>query len=186
MSKKILNSQSTKQKALETITEIAAVVKATLGPGGNPIILQRSGHNPDGTPIGPLITKDGVTVADYASTFKDQTKDTIAKAILQVAKNTVNQAGDGPQPLYSKVLTPKGFIEMRDVKTGTEVCGTNGSVQKVEDIVVGDLLMVPIKQLSFPVSKSLSIFCLTSSFSSPWINSAHCISSFSFSPCSLC
>jgi chaperonin GroEL len=95
MSKKILNSQATKQKALETITDIAAVVKATLGPGGNPIILQRSGQNPDGTSIGPLITKDGVTVADYASVFKDQTKDTIAKAILQVAKNTVNQAGDG-------------------------------------------------------------------------------------------
>ncbi len=95
MSKKILNSESTKQKALETITEIAAVVKKTLGPGGNPIILQRSGQNPDGTAIGPLITKDGVTVADYAAAFKDQTKDTIAKAILQVAKNTVSQAGDG-------------------------------------------------------------------------------------------
>jgi chaperonin GroEL len=130
MSKLILDSQNTKQKALETITEMAAVVKRTLGPGGNPIILQRQGQNPDGTPIGPLITKDGVTVAEYVS-YRNNTKDTIAKAILQVAKNTVNQAGDGPQPLYSKVLTPKGFIEMRDVRVGMEICGTNGSVQKV-------------------------------------------------------
>lgn len=134
MSKKILNSQSTKQKALETITEIAAVVKSTLGPGGNPIILQRSGQNPDGSAIGPLITKDGVTVADYAAAFKDQTKDTIAKAILQVAKNTVNQAGDGPQPLYSKVLTPKGFVQMSDVTVGMQVCGTDGSIQTVTGI----------------------------------------------------
>jgi len=94
MSKIILNSHDTKQKALETITEMAAAVKATLGPGGNPIILQRQGQNPDGTPIGPLITKDGVTVAEYIA-FKSNVKDTIAKAILQVAKNTVNQAGDG-------------------------------------------------------------------------------------------
>lgn len=94
MSKLLLNSQDTKQKALETITEMAAQVKATLGPGGNPIILQRTGQNPDGTSIGPLITKDGVTVAEYVA-FKGNVKNTIAQAILQVAKNTVNQAGDG-------------------------------------------------------------------------------------------
>jgi chaperonin GroEL len=94
MSKIILNSEQAKQKALETITEMAAVVKATLGPGGNPIILQRQGQNPDGSAIGPLVTKDGVTVAEYVS-FKNPVKETIAKAILQVAKNTVNQAGDG-------------------------------------------------------------------------------------------
>ena len=94
MSKLILDSQSTKQKALETISEMAAVVKKTLGPGGNPIILQRQGQNPDGSQIGPLITKDGVTVAEYVA-YRSNAKDTIAKAILQVAKNTVNQAGDG-------------------------------------------------------------------------------------------
>ena len=94
MSKRILNSNSTKQAALETITEMAGPVKQTLGPGGNPIILQRQGQNPDGTMIGPLITKDGVTVAEYVA-FKGNVKNTIAQAILQVAKNTVNQAGDG-------------------------------------------------------------------------------------------
>lgn len=94
MSKLILNSDATKQAALETITEMAGPVKKTLGPGGNPIILQRQGQNPDGTPIGPLITKDGVTVAEYVA-FKGTVKNTVAQAILQVAKNTVNQAGDG-------------------------------------------------------------------------------------------
>lgn len=94
MSKRILDSDSTKQAALETITEMAGPVKKTLGPGGNPIILQRQGQNPDGTQIGPLVTKDGVTVAEYVA-FKGNAKNTIAQAILQVAKNTVNQAGDG-------------------------------------------------------------------------------------------
>jgi chaperonin GroEL len=41
-----------------------------------------------------LITKDGVSVAEHVA-YRNNTKDTIAKAILQVAKNTVNQAGDG-------------------------------------------------------------------------------------------
>jgi chaperonin GroEL len=94
MSKQILDSESTKQAALETITQMAGPVKKTLGPGGNPIILQRQGQNPDGSAIGPLITKDGVTVAEYVA-FKGNVKNTVAQAILQVAKNTVNQAGDG-------------------------------------------------------------------------------------------
>lgn len=94
MSKKILNSNQVKELALQTITEVSAIVKKTLGPGGNPIILQRQGQNPDGTVLGPLITKDGITCAQHIS-YKDPTKDTIAKAIIQVAQNTVNQSGDG-------------------------------------------------------------------------------------------
>jgi chaperonin GroEL len=94
MSKTILNADASKRKAMEAVEEMASVVKATLGPGGNPIIIQRTGQNPDGTAIGPLITKDGVTVAESVD-FKDHAKATIAKAVLQVAKNTVNQAGDG-------------------------------------------------------------------------------------------
>jgi chaperonin GroEL len=94
MSKTILNADASKRKAMEAVEEMASVVKATLGPGGNPIIIQRTGQNPDGSAIGPLITKDGVTVAESVD-FKDHAKATIAKAVLQVAKNTVNQAGDG-------------------------------------------------------------------------------------------
>jgi chaperonin GroEL len=94
MSKTILSSDASKKKALAAVEEMASVVKATLGPGGNPIIIQRTGQNSDGSPIGPLITKDGVTVAESVD-FKDHAMSTIAKAVLQVAKNTVNQAGDG-------------------------------------------------------------------------------------------
>jgi len=92
--KKLYNSDQTKLIALETITEMAALVKQTLGPGGNPIILQQQGSNPDGSPRWPIITKDGVSVAQSIS-FRNPAKNTIAQAIIQVAQNTVNQTGDG-------------------------------------------------------------------------------------------
>lgn len=38
------------------------------------------------------------------------------------------------QPLYSKVLTPNGFINMGDVKVGTKVIGGNGEVSNVTGV----------------------------------------------------
>lgn len=38
------------------------------------------------------------------------------------------------QPLYSKILTPKGFITMGDVKVGTEVISGTGNIAKVLSI----------------------------------------------------
>lgn len=47
----------------------------------------------------------------------------------------IGPAGTGKaQPLYSKVLTPNGFIEMCDVQLGTEVFTANGNVAKVSGI----------------------------------------------------
>lgn len=38
------------------------------------------------------------------------------------------------QPLYSKLLTPEGYIEMRDVQIGTSVFTRNGNITTVTDI----------------------------------------------------
>lgn len=38
------------------------------------------------------------------------------------------------QPLYSKVLTPKGFVAMGDLKRGDLICDTKGSIQRVEEV----------------------------------------------------
>ena len=44
----------------------------------------------------------------------------------------MGQSGSGKaQPLYSKVLTPNGYITMGDVKVGTEVIGDDGKPHKV-------------------------------------------------------
>ena len=50
------------------VREIAQAVTSTLGPGGRPVIL---GQGED-RPAGPLVTKDGVTVAEELGSGKAQ------------------------------------------------------------------------------------------------------------------
>lgn len=76
--------------------------------------------------------------------FADVVEQTVVKSILteQLEKKTFKNcllfcggAGTGKaQPLYSKVLTPDGFIEMGEVKVGTLVITGNGNVAEVSDI----------------------------------------------------
>lgn len=110
---------------LETMEVVSEIVGATLGPGGCPVLIERQEY---GYPN--LVTKDGVTVFRSLG-FSNA----IAHAIMETARDasvrTATEAGDGPQPLWSKILTPTGFVEMGAVEVGTEICGTNGTVQKV-------------------------------------------------------
>lgn len=120
--KKIINAQDSKEIAKETIQEIAGIVKQTLGPGGNPIILQRMGNNPDGSPLKPLITKDGVTVAESIR-FKDSAKEAISQAILQVAQNTVSQAGDGTTTavVLAEAIYEAGYKSLKQGSNGIQL-----------------------------------------------------------------
>ena len=76
------------------MADIAAVVKRTLGPGGQPIFIQRIGQLPNGDPIGPKITKDGVSVADECFD-PDPEKDLIIQAVKSICRKTNTVAGDG-------------------------------------------------------------------------------------------
>jgi len=105
------------------INKVADAVKVTLGPKGRNVVIF-DGVNP------PHVTKDGVTVArsiDLVDPFENMG----AQMIKEVAINTGKNVGDGPQPLYSKVLTPNGFVEIGNLKIGDEICGTNKSIQTV-------------------------------------------------------
>lgn len=51
------------------------------------------------------------------------------------------------QPLYSKVLTPNGFIKMRDVKAGTKVIAANGNISTV--LTTSKIKKRPIYELTF-------------------------------------
>jgi chaperonin GroEL len=76
------------------LTQIAGIVKRTLGPGGLPILIERVGQALDGSPLGPKITKDGVSVAEECSSPNKQ-EDIVIQAIKGICKKTVNDAGDG-------------------------------------------------------------------------------------------
>lgn len=94
MSKKIVTRDELMGPKIRGLTQIAGIVKRTLGPGGLPIIIQRTGQALDGSPQGPKITKDGVSVADECSSPIEE-EDIIIQAIKGICKKTVTAAGDG-------------------------------------------------------------------------------------------
>ena len=119
----LLFAEEARRKLEAGVNAVADSVKVTLGPRGRNVVI----HSEYGV---PTITKDGVTVAK-AIDLEDPYENLGAQLCKQVSMQTNVIAGDGPQPLYSKVLTPKGFVQMGDIKEGDEVCGTNGTTQKV-------------------------------------------------------
>ncbi len=94
MQKQILNKQDMQGPILEGFSKMAAIVAQTLGPGGLPILIQREGQKPNGEPLGPMITKDGVTVAKECSD-PDPRVDVVLQAIKDICEKTNKMVGDG-------------------------------------------------------------------------------------------
>jgi len=114
------HGQAAREKILNGVNAVANAVKTTMGAKGRTVFTSY-GH----------ATKDGVTVARDVELFEDTASAHGARLIKEAAINTCDKAGDGPQPLWSKVLTPTGFVAMKEIKQGMEICGTNGTKQKV-------------------------------------------------------
>jgi len=71
----------------ETLGKMAAIIGRTLGPGGNPVLIERDG-------MAPLVTKDGVTVAKSLGVEKSEAN-IIIEAAKEICLNTAKDAGDG-------------------------------------------------------------------------------------------
>jgi len=83
----IVNNEKIRSIVLETIQNMADIVGKTLGPSGNPVIIERDG-------LSPLVTKDGVTVAK-ALGVSDASANIIIEAAKEICLNTAREAGDG-------------------------------------------------------------------------------------------
>lgn len=94
MNKQIVSREELIAPKLRGMKAIAGIVKRTLGPGGLPIILQRLGESLDGSPLGPKITKDGVSVAEECFS-SDPSENVIIQAVKAICKKTNSIAGDG-------------------------------------------------------------------------------------------
>ena len=78
---------SAKQRIIKGVDELAQAVKSTLGASGQCVIYEDARGN-------PVITKDGVTVAESVVLF-DPVENMGATLIKEAARNTVKEAGDG-------------------------------------------------------------------------------------------
>lgn len=94
MNKEIISRQDLNPKILSGLSKIAGAVKRTLGPGGLPYLIQRLGQDLRGEPLGPKITKDGVSVANECAST-DEAEDLIIQAVKHICRKTNSIAGDG-------------------------------------------------------------------------------------------
>lgn len=94
MHKQIVTVEELLGPKLSGMAKLAGIVKRTLGPGGLPIILARVGQALDGSPLGPKITKDGVSVAEECAS-ENEMEDIIIQAVKAICKKTNTDAGDG-------------------------------------------------------------------------------------------
>jgi chaperonin GroEL len=103
MAKEIILGEDARKAMLRGINQLADTVKATLGPRGRNIVLEKKFGS-------PTITKDGVTVAKEID-LKDPMENMGAQMVKEVASKTSDIAGDGTttatvlaQSIYSEGL----------------------------------------------------------------------------------
>jgi chaperonin GroEL len=87
MAKEIRFDQDARARLLAGVDQLANAVKATLGPKGRNVLLEKSWGS-------PTITKDGVTVAKEID-LEDRFENVGAQMIREVASKTSDVAGDG-------------------------------------------------------------------------------------------
>jgi chaperonin GroEL len=86
--KRFLFGEAGRARLLAGTRALAGAVKATLGPGGRTVLLQRPMF------AAPLVTKDGVTVAEEIE-LADEFENMGAQLMLESAIKTSSVAGDG-------------------------------------------------------------------------------------------
>ncbi len=87
MAKEIKFSEDARRAMLRGVNKLADTVKATIGPKGRNVVLEKSYGSPE-------ITNDGVTIAKSIE-LEDHFENMGAKLVAEVASKTNDIAGDG-------------------------------------------------------------------------------------------
>lgn len=92
-----------RSKILEGVKKLAKAVRVTLGPSGRVVVIER-------TPQVPLVTKDGVTVAQHIE-LEDPYENMGAQMVKEVAGRSASDAGDGTTTatIYTEAILTEGL-----------------------------------------------------------------------------
>jgi chaperonin GroEL len=141
--KQLLFDEAARQAILRGVTVLTGAVKATLGPRGRNVIIDRKYG-------APTITKDGVTVAKEIE-LKDPYENMGAQLLREVASKTSDVAGDGTTT--ATVLAYAIYKEgMRHVTAGANAIDLKRGIDKAVETVVAEL-----KGMSRPVAEKKEI-----------------------------
>src|SRR5438034_11134206 len=130
MPKQLKFDEEARASLLRGVNVLAEAVKATLGPKGRNVVIDKKYGS-------PTITKDGVTVAKEVQ-LKEATENMGAQMIKEVASKTSDAAGDGTTT--ATVLAQAIFREgLKNVTAGANPMGLKRGIEQAVEAVVGDL-----------------------------------------------
>jgi chaperonin GroEL len=130
MAKQLMFDQEARAALLRGVNILAGAVKATLGPKGRNVVIDKKYGS-------PTITKDGVTVAKEVE-LKSATENMGAQMIKEVASKTSDAAGDGTTT--ATVLAQAIFREgLKNVTAGANPMGLKRGIEQAVEAVVADL-----------------------------------------------
>ena len=129
-----------KTRIIAGVEKLARAVKSTLGASGKCVVYEDARGN-------PVITKDGVTVAESVVLF-DSVENMGATLIKEAAKNTVREAGDGTTTAtvlaesLLKQVNSSSDLSTREIKEGINSClvKINEYLNNTSVSVQGDML----------------------------------------------
>src|SRR5271165_6471487 len=128
--KQLQFDESARQALLRGVEKLAKAVKATLGPSGRNVILDKKFGS-------PTITKDGVTVAKEIE-LEDPYENMGAQMVREVASKTSDAAGDGTTT--ATVLAEAIFREgLKYVTSGANPIGIQRGITKAVAAAVDQL-----------------------------------------------
>jgi chaperonin GroEL len=130
MPKQLKFDEEARAALLKGVNIMAHAVKATLGPKGRNVVIDKKFGS-------PTITKDGVTVAKEIE-LKDGYEDMGAQMLKEVASKTSDIAGDGTTT--ATVLAQAIFKEgLKNVTAGANPMALKRGIEKAVDTVVEEL-----------------------------------------------
>src|ERR1700721_1842617 len=128
MSKQILHGEESRQAILRGVNTLADAVKATLGPKGRNVVIEKKFGS-------PTITKDGVTVAKEIE-LPDALENVGAQLVREVASKTSDVAGDGTTT--ATVLAQAIFREgVKTVAAGANPTALKRGIDKAVVTIIG-------------------------------------------------
>ena len=143
MAKEIVYSSQSRQALMAGVNKLADAVKATLGPKGRNVIIEKKFGS-------PLVTKDGVTVAKEIE-LQDKQENIGAQMVKDVASKTSDVAGDGTT---TATVLAQAFIRegLKAVAAGVNPMDLKRGIDKAVIAAVGEL-----KNLSNPTADDKAI-----------------------------
>jgi len=139
MAKDILSGEEARKKLKSGVDKLANTVKATLGPKGRNVVLDKKYGS-------PVITNDGVTIAKEIE-LEDRYENMGAQIVKEAADKTNDMAGDGTT---TSTVLAQAIIEegVKNVAAGANPIAIRRGIEKATKAMVAELdkIAKPVKE----------------------------------------